>query len=92
MVSHGNVNVNGKRLDIASYIVQIGDEVTLTDKMYENFIVKKSLEKPTLSLPHFLTLEGKNKPVAKLTDHPLVADIPFEFEPQYFIEFCGTIK
>ena len=92
MVSHGNVLVDGKRVDIPSFIVQIGQEITLAEKMYENLIVKKTLEKPTLDLAHFLKLEGKEKPVGSVIDHPLVSDIPFEFEPQYFIEFCGTIK
>ena len=38
-VGHGLVLVNGKRIDIPSYIVKLGDEITLINKMYENKIV-----------------------------------------------------
>jgi small subunit ribosomal protein S4 len=31
LVRHGHVKVNGKRLDIPSYVVRVGDAVTLTD-------------------------------------------------------------
>lgn len=32
-VAHGHVKVNGKRLDIPSYLVQVGDEITVIDKV-----------------------------------------------------------
>jgi small subunit ribosomal protein S4 len=31
LVRHGHVKINGKRLDIPSYVVRVGDVVTLTD-------------------------------------------------------------
>ena len=32
LLRHGHVHVNGKRVDIPSFITNVGDEVTLTDK------------------------------------------------------------
>jgi small subunit ribosomal protein S4 len=31
LVRHGHVHINGKRLDIPSYVVRVGDKVTLTE-------------------------------------------------------------
>ncbi|MAH80483.1 MAG: 30S ribosomal protein S4 [Rickettsiales bacterium] len=91
-VVHGNVLVNGKVLDIPSYICSLEDEISLKEKLYDNVIVIKTLEAPTLDCPHFLSLDKKSKkPVGKVIDTPLLADVPFEFNEQYFIEFCGNI-
>ncbi len=91
-VVHGNVLVNGKVCDIPSYICTLETEVSLKEKLYDNVLVIKTLESPTLDCPHFLSLDKKKKnPVGKLIDHPLLEDVPFEFNEQYFIEFCGNI-
>ena len=34
----------------------------------------------------------KNKNISKLLDKPLITDIPFQFETQYFIEYYGKLK
>jgi small subunit ribosomal protein S4 len=35
MVTHGHVRVNGKRVTIPSYILEVGDKVTISDKVKE---------------------------------------------------------
>jgi small subunit ribosomal protein S4 len=39
LVSHGHVRVNGRKVNIPSYLVSVGDEITLTDKMHQNAMV-----------------------------------------------------
>ncbi len=92
-VVHGHVLLNGKRCTAPSLIVPIGAEISLKEKTYENKLVQATLKEPTLDLPHFLKLETKDKKqVGTLLESPLVTDIPFEFETQYFIEFYGKVK
>ena len=92
-VIHGHVFLDGKRCTVPSLIVNIGSEITLKESSYENVIVKSALENPTLELPHFLKLEDKDKiKVGTLLDKPLITDIPFQFETQYFIEYYGKLK
>jgi small subunit ribosomal protein S4 len=38
-VSHGHVRVNGHKVNIPSYLVQVGDDIMLTDKMHQNAMV-----------------------------------------------------
>jgi small subunit ribosomal protein S4 len=39
LVNHGHVRVKGRKVNIPSYLVQVGDEVTLKDQMHENAMV-----------------------------------------------------
>lgn len=92
-IVHGHIKVDGKKCNIPSVIVAIGQEISLKEDTYKNVVVQASLKEPTLDLPHFLKLEPKGATkVATLLDKPLVKDIPFQFEPQYFIEFYGKLK
>jgi small subunit ribosomal protein S4 len=44
LVSHGHVQVNGRRVDIPSFIVNEGDKVTLTSSVRETPVVKIGLD------------------------------------------------
>jgi small subunit ribosomal protein S4 len=44
VVRHGMVLVNGKKVDIPSYTLKMGDKIALSDKFKENVVVKRSLE------------------------------------------------
>ncbi len=44
LIRHKHVSINGKKLDIPSYTVNIGDEITLSEKSKKNDLVNKSIE------------------------------------------------
>lgn len=92
-VVHGNVLVNGKKLDKPSVILELGAEISLVEKMYQNVLVLKTLKEPTLDLPHFLsTEEVKGKTVGKLVNEPRPEDIPFQFDLEHFLVYYGKVK
>jgi len=39
LVLHGHVRVKGQKVNIPSYLVQVGDDVALKDKMHQNTMV-----------------------------------------------------
>jgi small subunit ribosomal protein S4 len=39
LVLHGHVRVNGQKVNIPSYLVQVGDDITLTDRMHQNAMI-----------------------------------------------------
>lgn len=47
LVSHGHILVNGKKLDIPSYIVKPGEMITLKDKLHKNDKVLEALASST---------------------------------------------
>jgi small subunit ribosomal protein S4 len=42
LVLHGHVRVKGRKVNVPSYLVQVGDEITLNDKMRQNAMVLES--------------------------------------------------
>ena len=44
LVTHGNIEVNGKKVDIASYLVKPGDVVAIREIRKDNGTIKASVE------------------------------------------------
>ena len=93
MVVHGNVFVDGKRLDVPSAIIHVGAKITLSEKIYKNPVYLSTREKPTLDLPDFLAIEGENdKATGVVVSLPAPSDIPLELNVGYVIEYYGKVK
>ena len=94
MVSHGHIRVNGKKVDIASAEISVGDLVTITDKGVKSGNYLQAKTRPRLSaIPAFLSVEADGqKEKAKLVSLPLAEDIPFAFEKRLVIEYYWKIK
>lgn len=61
LVTHGNFAVNGKKVDIASYLVKPGDVVSVLENKKDNPVIKESVEKTAgLAIPEWLDLDVKN--------------------------------
>ena len=83
MVSHGHVQVNGKKLSIPSYQVKVDDTISLISKMHEVPAVKKAMEEQQVLLP-FLE---KKVFAGKLVRMPVRADVEVPFAIQQIIEY-----
>ncbi|MDH4230144.1 MAG: 30S ribosomal protein S4 [Nitrospirota bacterium] len=58
LVNHGHVRVNGNKVDIASYHVRVGDELTVRDKSRQNVNVMDAMESVLgRGLPGWLQVE-----------------------------------
>jgi len=86
LVRHRHVRVNGKRVDIPSFRVSEGDEITLKDKSQEIAIVVESLEKPALNRPDWLKWD-EDKKVASIAELPGPGSVPFPVEMNLVIEY-----
>lgn len=86
MITHGNVTVNGRRVDIASYLVRVGQEITVHDKLRENTFVRGSLDRADkrgrLSWLDF----SSDKLVGKMVSIPSRQEIPTEIDEQLIVE------
>ena len=93
MVTHGQVLVNGKKVDRASCLIKKGDIISLSDKGYANQSYKRSQETPRLAaVPANYKLEGSEKKKATMVEQPLPSDIPFAFEGQFVTEYYWKVK
>jgi len=85
LVSHGHVTVNGKKVDIASYAVSLGDVIGLRERSRGLKTVKEALEGRNF-LPNYLefndaALEGK------FVRLPERAELPQEIDEKQIVEF-----
>ncbi len=61
MVRHGHILVNGRKVDIGSYLVKVGDEVSLKSHMHQNAMVleNRNLQQGHASVP-WLEMDREN--------------------------------
>jgi small subunit ribosomal protein S4 len=83
LVTHGHVTVNGKKVTIPSYHVEVNDVVSLSPKMQQNVqVLQLAKEKPELLA--FLEREGLS---GKIVRAPKREDIDVLFSTQQIIEY-----
>ncbi len=87
-VNHGHVLVNGKRVNIASYRVRVGDVVTVRERSRSMALVLEALQSPERDVPDYLELDPKGMSV-KVLRLPELAEVPYpvKMEPNLVIEF-----
>jgi small subunit ribosomal protein S4 len=90
-VNHGHVLVNGKRVNIPSYRVQIDDVIEVRQKSREMGLVLEAIQSPERDVPDYIDADHK-KLTAKLVRIPLLADVPYPvmMEPNLVIEFYSS--
>ena len=86
LVRHRHVEVNGRILDVPSYQVKVGDEISVKPKSKDIFPIQASLEARTRpSLVDWLALDEKAK-VGRMTRRPTRQDIPLAAQEQLIVE------
>jgi small subunit ribosomal protein S4 len=87
-VSHGHVKVNGKRVNIASYQVKVGDLIEVKDVSRELALVIEARDLAERDVPEFYEVD-QAKFSARLTRIPLPSEVPYPvlMEPNLVIEF-----
>lgn len=60
LVGHGHVRVNGHKVDIASYVVQVGDELEIKNQASSRQLATRNLEENrSRTVPGWLTLNAE---------------------------------
>jgi len=58
-VNHGHVRINGKRVNIPSYLVEIGDEIDLKESSRQLTIVLEAVQNPERTVPDYIEFDAK---------------------------------
>lgn len=86
MVGHGHVLVNGKRVDIPSYRVKVGDVITLKEQTKTSDRIKAIVEaNSTRVVPKWIEMD-KEALVGKVVALAQRDDIDFEVEEHLIVE------
>ena len=87
LVRHGHFTINGKKVDIPSYLVSVGDVIALRDSSRSVDKFKGSLEaNGSRVIPKWLDMD-KNNNVAKVVAAPAREDIDMPIEEHLIVEF-----
>jgi len=87
-VNHGHVQVNGKRVNIASYRVKPGDVVTVRERSRNMALVLEAIQSSERDIPDYIEVDGKGL-TAKFIRTPDLAEVPYpvKMEPNLIVEF-----
>ena len=86
IVNHGHVLVNGKKLDIPSYRVKVGDVITIKEKFATSDRMKAIIEaNSSRAVPKWLDMD-KNTITGKVIALSQRDDIDFEVEEHLIVE------
>lgn len=85
-IRHNHIHVDGKRVNIPSYRVTLGQEISLTEKGAKIPAAVTSVEQPSLARPAWLSFDGDKK-VAKMIAVPDRESFPFPIEVSLVVEY-----
>tara|TARA_B100000700_G_C14841141_1_gene759301 strand:- start:282 stop:902 length:621 start_codon:yes stop_codon:yes gene_type:complete len=88
LVNHGHVKVNNQRVNIPSYTVKDGDEISLKDKSKQIAIVQDSITSQEREIPEYIEVDTKEFK-GRFLRAPLIHDVPYPvtMEPNLVIEY-----
>ncbi len=85
LVNHGHVLVNGKKVDIPSYLVKVGDVVTLTDAAKKFALVADAMKNQTSMVPYVTV--NKEKLEGTFVRLPERKELTSEIDEAQIVEF-----
>ena len=87
-INHGHVKVNGRKVNVASYKLKVGDLVEVKDASKQLVTVLEAIQLAERDVPDFLEVDH-TKMTAKFVRIPALSDVPFpvQMEPHLIVEF-----
>jgi len=87
LVAHGHVTVNGSRVDIPSFIVSVGDIVSLMESSRDLKVVVENIAQGRgIGVPSFLDIDPKARKIF-MKALPAREDITLEVQERMVVEF-----
>lgn len=83
LVNHGHILVNGKKVNIPSYLVNLNDEISVSSKLKDSEIVKAGESNAKFS---FLNVDLKAKKGTYIR-HPNREELPQDINETYVVEW-----
>tara|TARA_B100000579_G_scaffold367024_1_gene327184 strand:+ start:5061 stop:5678 length:618 start_codon:yes stop_codon:yes gene_type:complete len=88
LINHGHIKVNGKKVNIASYLIKTEDTIEVKDKSKDITAINGSIVNKEREVPDYIQMDEKNKK-AKLIRVPKFSEVPYPaiMEPNLVIEY-----
>jgi len=89
MVRHGHITVNGRRVDIPSYLVNVGDVIRVKQHPRSLEYVKRVSAEAQHAVPDFLERTAGDVLEGRVLRLPEASDVSIPVQVQLVIEFCS---
>jgi small subunit ribosomal protein S4 len=88
LINHGHIKVNGKKVNIASYMVNEEDTIEIRDKSKQLAFIDIALANKERETPEYISMDEKNKKVTFVRT-PKFEEVPYPvvMEPNLVIEY-----
>ena len=88
LINHGHIKVNGKKVNIPSYLVKAEDTIEIKAKSKDNVTIVGALVSKEREIPDYIQMDEKNKK-ATLIRIPKFSEVPYPaiMEPNLVIEY-----
>src|SRR5579864_9729056 len=88
LINHGHVLVNGRRVNISSYLVKDGDAIEIKDKAKEMALVLEATQSAERDIPDYVEIDH-DRMKGRFIRAPKLADVPYPvtMEPNLVVEF-----
>lgn len=92
LISHGQILVNGKKVNIRSYVLKASDQITGTAKLLKNQIYLQAKTSPRLPLPDWLKkTESDTQVQVVFQDQPNLESVPFPLEESLVTSYYSKV-
>jgi small subunit ribosomal protein S4 len=88
IVNHGHIQVNGRRVNIGSYRLKDGDEVSVRTRSKDMALILEAAQSGERDVPDYLDVDHKEMK-GHFVRAPKLADVPYpvQMEPNLVVEF-----
>jgi small subunit ribosomal protein S4 len=87
-INHGHIKVNGRRVNISSYQLKVGDVIEVKESSKQLVTVLEAIQLAERGVPDYIEADH-SKMTAKFGRIPALSDVPFavQMEPHLIVEF-----
>jgi small subunit ribosomal protein S4 len=89
MIRHGHITVNGKRVDIPSYQIRVGDVIRVKNRAKSLDLTRANLAESARDIPDFLSRSDTQIPEGIVGRLPSAEDVSIPVQTQLIVELCS---
>jgi small subunit ribosomal protein S4 len=89
MIRHGHITVNGRRVDIPSYQVRVGDVIRVKNRAKSLDLIRGAMAENSRDVPDFLSRSDTQIPEGIVGRLPAADDVSIPVQTQLIIELCS---
>jgi len=89
IIRHGHILVNGRRVDVPSHLVRVGDVISVKSRPKSTRAVEASLAEYGREVPDFLSRVAGPQPEGHVLRLPEAEDVSIPVQVQLIVELCS---